>query len=258
MTIATGLWGGTDRSAAPPDGGLPPRFDRARREEPDMAVVSEEQPPIRSASLKREIGLIGLLWASTGSIIGSGWLFGAQKGLVTAGPAAVISWVIGGVAILVLALVHAGLGRMYPVSGGSAGFPHYAFGGAAGASFGWFSFLQAATVAPIEVSAVINYATHYSFAQGWLNKDQTLTTSGLIVAVVLMALISSINFLGVRALAATNSTATWWKVGVPLGTILVVALFGGGLHPSNFTAADGFAPDGAKGILAAVSTSGII
>jgi amino acid transporter len=78
-------------------------------------------------------------------------LFGAQKGLLAAGPAAVISWVIGGLAILVLALVHAELGAMYPVSGGSARFPHYAFGGAAGASFGWFSWLQAATVAPIEV-----------------------------------------------------------------------------------------------------------
>src|SRR5690349_6167050 len=222
-----------------------------------MSTTTEEQPTRRPVSLKREIGLIGLLWASVGSIIGSGWLFGAQKGLGTEGPAAIISGVIGGAASLVLALVHAELGGMYPVSGGSARFPHYAFGGAAGASFGWFSFLQAATVAPIEVSAVINYATHYSFAQGWLNKDQTLTTSGLIVAVVLMAIISSINFLGVRALAATNSTATWWKVGVPLLTILAVAI-AGGLHGSNFTAADGFAPDGAQGILAAVATSGII
>jgi amino acid transporter len=116
-----------------------------------MALASEETPTRRPASLKREIGLIGLLWASVGSIIGSGWLFGAQKGLLAAGPAAVISWVIGGLAILVLALVHAELGAMYPVSGGSARFPHYAFGGAAGASFGWFSWLQAATVAPVEV-----------------------------------------------------------------------------------------------------------
>src|SRR4051812_10101972 len=222
-----------------------------------MAAVTEHQPPIHSVSLKREIGLIGLLWASTGSIIGSGWLFGAQKGLVTAGPAAIISWVIGGAAVLVLAPGDAQLGPVYPVSGGSARFPHYAFGGAAGASFGWFSFLQAATVAPIEVSAVINYATHYSFAQGWLNADQTLTTSGLIIAIVLMAIISSVNFLGVRVLAATNGTATWWKVGVPLLTIFAVAI-AGGLHGSNLTAADGFAPDGAQGILAAVATSGII
>src|ERR687885_1994688 len=217
-------------------------------------------PAARRAGLRREIGFVGLLWASTGSIIGSGWLFGAQGALASAGPAAVISWVIGAAAILLLALVHAELGGMYPVSGGSARFPHYAFGGAAGASFGWFSWLQAATVAPIEVSAVINYATHYSFAEGWLNTgstEPTLTASGLVVAVVLMAIISSINFLGVRALAHTNSAATWWKVGVPLLTIFVVAI-AGGMHPGNFTAADGFAPDGAKGILAAVATRGVI
>ena len=39
------------------------------------------------------------------------------------------------------------LGGMYPVAGGTARFPHIAFGGAAGASFGWFSWLQAVTVA---------------------------------------------------------------------------------------------------------------
>jgi len=157
---------------------------------------------------------------------------------------------------LILALVHAELGGMYPVSGGSARFPHYAFGGVAGASFGWFAYLQAATVAPIEVEAVILYAGHYDFASGWLNKDLTLTGSGIVVAVLLMALFSSINFLGVRALALTNSVATWWKVGVPLLVIFVVAITH--FHGSNFTAANGFAPDGAHGVLLAVSTSGII
>ena len=51
--------------------------------------------------------------------------------------------------------------------------------------------------------------------------------------------------------------ATWWKVGVPLATIFLVAIVGG-FHTSNFTAANGFNPEGAHGILAAVSTSGII
>jgi amino acid transporter len=222
-----------------------------------MAVAETAPDPQHShAGLLREIGLIGLLWASMGSIIGSGWLFGAQEALIAAGPAAIISWVIGGVAILILALVHAELGGMYPVSGGSARFPHYAFGGVAGASFGWFSYLQAATVAPIEVEAVIEYAAHYSWADGWLHTDGTLTTSGLLVAIVLMALFTSINFLGVRALAFTNSVATWWKVGVPLAVIFIVAITS--FHGSNFTAANGFAPGGAHGVLIAVSTSGII
>src|SRR3954471_5331305 len=208
-------------------------------------------------SLAREIGLIGLLWASMGSIIGSGWLFGAQKGLAAAGPASIISWVIGGVCILVLALVHAELGAMYPMSGGSARFPHYAFGGIAGAGFGWFSWIQAVTVAPIEVSAMILYLGHYSFAKDWLNPDQTLTTPGLIAAIVLMAILASINYLGVKALANTNSALTWWKVGVPLATIFVVAIFGG-LHGSNLHAANGFNPEGLKGILIAIPASGII
>src|SRR5690349_302941 len=153
-----------------------------------MSSNLQEQRLRRPVSLKREIGLIGLLWASVGSIIGSGWLFGAQGALSTAGPAAIISWVIGGVAILILALTHAELGGMYPVSGGTARFPHYAFGGAAGASFGWFSWLQAATVAPIEVLAMITYGTHYSFAKGWektKSGEHILTAPGIVVAILL-------------------------------------------------------------------------
>src|SRR4051794_39481366 len=88
-----------------------------------MAVSSPQAPQAKERSLKREIGLVGLLWASVGSIIGSGWLFGAQGALETAGPAAIIAWGIGGLAILILALVHAELGGMYPVSGGTARFP---------------------------------------------------------------------------------------------------------------------------------------
>jgi amino acid transporter len=225
-----------------------------------MAVADAVAPPVpRTTGLRREIGFIGLLWASGGSIIGSGWLFGAQGALAAAGPAAIISWVIGAVAILLLALVHAELGAMYPVAGGTARFPHYAFGGAVGASFGWFSWLQAATVAPIEVMAVIQYGQHYSFASGWMklsHGQHVLTASGVVAAVVLMALFTAINFLGVRRLANTNSTATWWKIGVPILAIVVLGV--SHFHPGNFTAANGFSPYGAKGVLAAVSTSGII
>jgi amino acid transporter len=44
------------------------------------------------------------------------------------GPAAIISWVVGAVAIMLLALIHAELGGMHAVNGGMARFPHYAFG----------------------------------------------------------------------------------------------------------------------------------
>ncbi len=105
--------------------------------------------------LKREMGLIGATWASETSIIGSGWLFGAFLAAQAAGTAALLAWIIAGVVIIILALVHAELGAMYPVSGGTARFPHFAFGSVAGISFGFFSWLQAVTVAPIECFAVM-------------------------------------------------------------------------------------------------------
>ncbi|MDH6576132.1 APC family permease [Kitasatospora sp. MAP5-34] len=211
--------------------------------------------PVRSSKLRREVGLIGLLWASVGSIIGSGWLFGAKNAVIVAGPAAIISWCIGAVAIALLAFVHAELGGLFAVAGGTARYPHYTFGGLAGMSFGWFSWLQAATVAPIEVEAMIGYAGHWDFAKHFLNPNGTLSVSGFVVAVALMGVFVAVNFLGVRVLARTNNVATWLKIFVPLFTIFVLAI--SNFHGSNFTS-HGFAPFGVKGVLGAISTSGII
>src|SRR5258707_14476083 len=86
--------------------------------------------------LKRELGLIGATWASETSIIGSGWLFAPLSAALLIGGAAVLDWVIAGVVVIVLALCHAELGAMYPVSGGTARFPHFAFRSAAGIGVG--------------------------------------------------------------------------------------------------------------------------
>ena len=122
-------------------------------------TVSESRPT--DVGLRREIGLIGATWASETSIIGSGWLLTAMGAVVLAGPAVIYGWLIGGACVIVLALLHAELGAMYPIAGGTARFPHLAYGSVAGASFGFFSWLQAVTVAPIECFAVMQYASYY-------------------------------------------------------------------------------------------------
>jgi hypothetical protein len=96
--------------------------------------------------LRREVGLVALVFASLGSIIGAGWLFAALYAASLAGPAAIISWLIGGSAMMLLALGHAELGATYPVAGGNARFPHYAFGRLIGFTSGWVAFLGAVTV----------------------------------------------------------------------------------------------------------------
>ncbi len=205
--------------------------------------------------LKREMGFIGAVWASESSIIGSGWLFGALYAAQAAGPAAIIAWVIGGVAVVILALIHAELGAMYPVSGGTARFPHFAFGSFAGMSFGFFSWLQAVTVAPIECFAVMNYASHW-WHSVYNHDTGNVTTLGFVVCIVLMALFTVINFFGIKVLAHTNSGIMWWKIAIPVFTIIVL-LFK--FHGGNFgSSAGGFAPTGVKGVLSAVVGAGVV
>ena len=151
--------------------------------------------------LKREAGFVGLLFTSEGSIIGSGWLLSALAVSSIGGPAACIAWVIGSVAVIILALVHAELGGMFPVTGGTARFPHYAFGNLAGASFGWFSWLQAAGTAPIEVEAAIQYSSNYLHGLTHkVNGTVVLTGWGYVAAVGLMALFTVVNLYGIRRL----------------------------------------------------------
>jgi amino acid transporter len=205
--------------------------------------------------LKRELGLIGATWASETSIIGSGWLFGALFAAQAVGGAAVLAWAIAGVVVILLALCHAELGAMYPVSGGTARFPHFAFGSVAGVGFGFFSYLQAVTIAPVECFAFMQYASYY-----WPSIFDTdtgnVTGVGFVLTIVLMAIFTAVNFLAMRIFARVNNVITWWKVAIPVLAIIVL-LFK--FHPANFTAGGaGFMPGGIKALFAALPGAGII
>jgi amino acid transporter len=205
--------------------------------------------------LKREMGLIGATWASETSIIGSGWLFGALYAAQAVGGAAVLAWAIAGVVVIVLALCHAELGAMYPVSGGTARFPHFAFGSVAGIGFGFFSYVQAVTIAPIECFAFMQYASYY-WPGLYNSTTHNVTGTGFILTIILMAIFVAVNFLAMRIFSRVNSTITWWKVAIPVITIIVL-LFK--FHPGNFTAGGtGFMPGGAKALFAALPSAGII
>jgi amino acid transporter len=220
--------------------------------------------------LKREIGLIGAIWSSESSIIGSGWLFASLYATQDAGASAIYAWIIGGVAVLILAFVHAELGAMFPVAGGTARFPHIAFGGIAGIQFGFFSWLQAVCIAPVECYAVMHYA-HYWWPAIYNPTTGVPTGLGLFLTVVLLASFTFVNFFGIGWLSRVNSTLMWWKLIIPVLAI-VVLLFK--WHSGNWTmgtpgpidkttgmhvdGSGGFAPFGAKGVLDAVVGAGIV
>ncbi len=209
--------------------------------------------------LRRNVGFFGLLWSSEGSIIGSGWLFGALTAATIAGPSALIGWVVASAIVLVLALIHAELGGMFPVAGGTSRFPHYAFGSLAGGTFGWMAYIQAAAVAPIEVLAAVEYLSSAHWASSFYNASAgTLHGWGWVVAIGLLFFFVLVNALGVRWFARINNPVTTWKILIPLLTAAVF-LFGH-FHSSNFSAGGGFFIHGAavKAILIGIPSGGIV
>lgn len=206
-------------------------------------AVSEAQ-----LGFRREVGLMALMFVSLGSIIGSGWLLGALTAATSAGGASIVSWVLAGVIIVLLALVHSELGAAYPLAGGTGRWPRLVFGSLGGFTAGWVAWLQAVTLAPIEVEAALSYLDHKW--HGLINGVGALTVMGLGMAAVLMLLFTVINILGVRWLAESNRIAVLWKLAVPVLTVVVLIVIS--FRVSNFTAGGGFAPYGAHGVFAAL------
>jgi amino acid transporter len=227
-----------------------------------MAAATTPADGASRQVLRRDVGRIALLFTSVGSVIGSGWLLGALNATKEAGPAAIISWVVGAGAVMLLAFVHAELGGMSPIGGGNARFPHFAFGSLVGFGMGWVYWLGSVTLAPVEVEAALQYANKYvnnavGFHVMQMKGGQAiLTAPGYAVAAVLMMGFTVLNLYGVSRLAKANTAIVWWKIAVPF--VAIVALIVTQFKASNFTAGDGFAPDGAKGVLAAIATGGVL
>jgi amino acid transporter len=217
-----------------------------------------------SRELKRHVGPIGLLFAAIGSIIGSGWLFGAFNASVAAGPAALFSWLIAGGMILLIALTYAELGPMFPLSGGVVRYPHLVWGSFASFSLGFVTWISTVAVPAIEVEGALTYATKFlpfTVAQKVDGASvHVLTPLGYLFAVLLLAVFVALNFFGVKLFAQVNNVLVWWKLGIILLVIVVfifTALSSSSMgSPSNFTS-HGFAPGGASAIFVAISTTGI-
>lgn len=214
---------------------------------------------VRDKGLKRDIGKVGLLFTGVGSIIGSGWLFGAFDAASMVGPAAILSWALGAVMIIFVALNYSELGVMFPVAGGVIRYPHYAFGSFASFSSGWITWLSAAGTVGIEVMAAVQYASSY---MPWLMESKegvlVLTGPGILVSVALVLLFCVINMFGVKFFARFNNVLVWWKLLVIVLVFVVLALLA--FHPGHFHEArfGGFAPNGFAPVFAALPAAGIV
>ena len=203
-------------------------------------------------TLKRQAGLMGLLFAGVGGMIGSGWLFGSLETAMQAGPLSIWSWTIGGVIVLLIALVFAELATLFPLSGALVHMSHVSHGKRLGFIWSWVLILAYVAIAPIETMAIVTYADAYLPG---LTEQQTgvLTTQGLILASALLGMMVAMNFFMIRTVLGMNTWATWWKIMIPIATVVVLMSYS--WHPENFTV---LAPHtGFEGIFTAISTGGV-
>lgn len=206
---------------------------------------------------KRSITTLGMLFTSLGCMIGSGWLFGAYYAAQIAGPAAIVSWLLGGILIIFIALTFSELSAALPLAGGVARFPQFSHGNLVSFAMSWLAWLSCVAVAPTETQAILQYsATYFPRLMHVVNGASVLTLTGFGWAAIMLLIMSALNIMGVKLLARYNNFITWWKIIIPVLTIVVIAC--SKFHVSNFTNYHGFAPYGWHGILWALPTAGIV
>ncbi|MCL5668127.1 MAG: APC family permease [Candidatus Thermoplasmatota archaeon] len=212
--------------------------------------------------LRTSLNTWDLLFLSLGGIIGSGWLFAAYAASSIAGPAAILSWIIGGVIVLIIAMNYAELGAMIPRSGAIVRYGQYSHGNMAGYFMAWAYFLSAVSVPAIEAEAVIEYANPYIGNGSLLYNGVVLQPIGIFFAALLMVLFFFLNYWGIKIMGKTNTGMTWWKMILPLITILLLVTVR--FDVANFvtlaagSTGSGFMPYGFAPVMAAVATSGIV
>lgn len=182
---------------------------------------------------------------SLGTVIGSGWLLLPTVVAASAGPASVLSWAVGGVSILIIAVIYAELGAAWPAAGAVALYPRLSHGDFTGHLAGWAAFVSYAIIPPAEAVAVTRYAG--SFFPDLVTPTQNLSPLGLGIAVAILAIIGFLNFIGVRYLALFQNWVTSFKY-IPIVLFIVGALVFA-FNSDNFGGFGGFAPTGASGVM---------
>lgn len=209
--------------------------------------------------LSRRISPTTLFMLSMNAIIGSGWLFAPLYAAKIAGPAAIVSWVIGGLAAILIAFTFAELSSMLPVAGGTAHIPQLSHGSFASFILGWIAWISSLLMAPIEVQAVLQYASLY-FTSLMHNVGGTpvLTLWGYVWAAMLMLSLCIINIVSYRGLMRFNFILFVFKFAVIIFTIF--AIFHTRFNTANFSGAlsSTISIHGWQAILSAVATSGIV
>src|SRR5579883_212637 len=185
-----------------------------------LAIVARDQPP---AGLRRSLGPFDFTLLVIGAAIGADIYIVASLAAGFLGPAQLVAWLGGGLlaALIVLPFVQCSL--IDPEVGGTYAYVRNAFGHLAGFLAGWALLLGESVFLPIFPSAFANYLTYFI---------PNLSDAGRLASQVgLVAIVTSVNIVGVRASGRLNDLLTLAKL-VPLAILILVGLAAVAIRPA--------------------------
>ncbi|NUP45727.1 MAG: APC family permease [Catenulispora sp.] len=216
------------------------------------SVVSRRTAP----DLDDEFGLGALLALAFGGVIGSGWLLGGYYASSIAGSLTLLSWLIGGALMLVVAVVMVELGRHAPENGGLVSWPYQSSGPFVGtivaAALWIFYALNPATES---VAVVQAFESHDLY--DYTSPHPHPTWLGILVAALIMVPVVATNLLALKWIRQSTVVLSAFKVFAPVAVI--VLLFMSGLHPHTYTAHPvGAGYTSQRAVISAVTLGGVV
>ncbi len=198
------------------------------------------------ANLPRVLGVTSVVGIVMGTMIGSGiFIVPASIAAGLGSPLLMLAvWVAGGLLTFFGALSLSELGAAYPHAGGIYIYLRETYGPLVGFLFGWALFLviDAGTIATLAVGFSVKYLPHFV--------DLSPLGSKL-VALALIALLCTVNVVGVKRGALLQNVLTAFKAAALAGLCVTVFLFAKG-NTANF-----FVPAPAGFSLALVGKFGV-
>ncbi len=209
---------------------------------PLASLASETETSSQQPSLVRGLGLLDSVLLLVSGIIGSSIFLTAKD---IAGPLPnptlfFLVWVLGGAISLCACVAFAELGSMYPDSGGQYIYLREAYGDLVAFLYGWMLFAVAngGSIAALSVAAAAymgNIVPAISQEHVIFSLLGVPFTRAHAVGLVLIAILTYVNVVGLRWGTLLQNVSTWTKFAA-MGLFVVLGFAIGKGHWSNFSA----------------------
>jgi len=201
--------------------------------------------------LRKELSLLNLVVIGVAGAVGTGALFSSAGMAASAGPALILSWILGGIFYFFIGLTYVQLSLNYPEAGGPSRYSIYSHGRVTNMINAFSDLIWYIFIPPIEAIAVVYGLNLFTSPHLVLvSQAGTPTTFGALLGILITLLFVPFNYFSVKFFGQSTTT-----IGI-IKLLLYLAVAFGFLflfyHPQNFTAYGGFAPFGFLGIFSAI------